>query len=184
MSVLQNWVEALPLRMQSTLILSLRGPDTHACPHVKAIQRWMRGLTFKPGNPDNVAEFMGHRPEPGITEKSPLAKELEFCTQHFYSHLMHGLEVIGYMHPDADEAAVARCIYFDMCLLMHNLPEPQDMFEARLKQRVWPGGGQPDDFTEAMAILEKERQSHVFNKKEIPNADSGKKARSDATNDA
>ena len=53
-SVLQPWVERLPLRMQSTLLLGLRGPDTHACPNVKKISRWLRGLTFRPANPDNV----------------------------------------------------------------------------------------------------------------------------------
>jgi hypothetical protein len=164
MSVLQNWLEEIPLRMQSTLLLSLRGPDTHACPNIKAIQRWMRGLTFKPGNPDNVAEFMGERPVAGIREKSPLAKELEFCTQHFYSHLMHGLEVIAYYHPVGVDQETARRLYLSMCFLMHLVPEDQIAFEQRLCERLWPGGKQPNDFEEAMEVLREhgnnDRESH------------------------
>jgi|GEM_PF-4391672 len=93
-SVLQNWLMEVPIRMQSTLILGLRGPDTHSAPSVKAVCRWLRGLAFKPGNPDNVAEFMKAELPERIIEKGPTAKELEFCSQHFYSHLMHALEVI------------------------------------------------------------------------------------------
>src|SRR6266436_5192271 len=160
MSVLQSWVEKLPLRMQSTLILGLRGTDTHSCPNIKIIQRWLRGLTFKPGNPDNVREWM-YDPEaprsqrlPGrIDEKGPVAKELEFCSQHFYAHLMHALEVVAYMHPDFDglksPGQQAFTFYRDMCLLMHLRPEGPEEFKERLKQRSWPKGVQPETGEEA-----------------------------------
>lgn len=158
MSVLQSWLEGIPLRMQSTLLLGLRGPDTHACPNVKKVQRWLRGLTFKPGNPDNVAEFMGGQPE-RIREKGPTAKELEFCSQHFYSHLMHALQVVGYKHPDEATAQLGYFLYRDMVELMHLESEVRAAFEERLKPREWPGGGQPDNFDEAMALLEPQRSS-------------------------
>lgn len=150
-SVLQPWLEEIPLRMQSTLLLSLRGPDTHASPNIKKITRWMRGLAFKPGNPSNVLEFMGDLP-PRIMEKGPTAKELEFCSQHFYSHLMHGLEVIGYNHPDYDIAGHALLLFIDMCNLMHLPPERGDVFRERLKEIEWPEG-QPNTFEEAKAML-------------------------------
>lgn len=151
-SVLQPWLEQIPMRMQSTLLLGLRGPDTHACPNVKAIGRWLRGLAFKPGNPDNVLEFMGHTPE-RIIEKGPAAKELEFCSQHYYSHLMHALEVVAYCHPDGGTAEHAKNLFMDMCSLMHLPVESPADFAARLGRRTWPGGVQPNDFAEAVAVL-------------------------------
>ena len=146
MSVLQSWLEQIPIRMQSTLLLSLRGPDTHQCVEIKKIQRWMRGLVFKPGNPANVAEFMTSIENvPTLYEKGPLAKELEFCTQHFYSHLIHGLEVIAYRHPIPDTSFVAFQLFSGMCFLLHLLPEEKLDFEMRLKQIEWPDG-QPESF--------------------------------------
>ncbi len=153
MTVLQPWLENIPIRMQSTLLLSLRGPDTHRCPEIKKVQRWMRGLTFKPGNPENVREFMADRRDlPTIEEKGPLARELEFCTQHFYSHLMHGLEVIAYCYPNALEQYNALVLYKGMSQLFHLYLEPSHIFEQRLHQIEWPEG-QPNNFEEAIAQI-------------------------------
>jgi hypothetical protein len=155
-SVLQSWLEEIPIRMQSTLLLSLRGPDTHRCPEIKKIQRWMRGLTFRPGNPDNVDEFMTHRHDlPKFSEKGPLDRELDFCTRHFYSHLMHGLEVIAYRYPDSKndlgEAATAWQLYCMMCAIFHVAIEDKEDFEERLKQIDWPG--QPENFEQAIEMM-------------------------------
>lgn len=157
MTVLQPWLEEIPIRMQSTLLLSLRGPDTHRAPEIKKVQRWMRGLTFKPGNPANVTEFMTSTADlPKLEEKGPLARELEFCTQHFYSHLMHGLEVIAYRYPDGGIRAEAWGLFNGMCDLFHLKRESWENFEARLEQIEWPGG-QPDTFEQAVEQLLKVR---------------------------
>lgn len=155
-SVLQTWVEGMPIRMQSTLLLGLRGPDSPTpMPHVKAIGRWLRGLTFKPGNPDNVREFMEAKLPERIVEKGPTAKELEFCSQHYYSHLMHALEVVGYMYPYSEGkiGLHALGLYRDMCRLMHLPMENLDDFEQRLCTRDWPGGRQPDTVHDALQLL-------------------------------
>lgn len=153
-TVLQSWLERIPIRMQSTLLLGLRGPDTHCAPNVKRITRWMRGVSFKPGNPMNVDEFMDQGLGMGfIKEKGPVAKELEFCSQHYYAHLMHALEVIAYRHSDAEVASQAFDMYFTMCYLMHVPHEDQQYFEVRLSQIDWPKG-QPDTFEDAMDQLE------------------------------
>jgi hypothetical protein len=156
-SVLQPWLMEIPLRMQSTLILGLRGPDTHVCPNVKKIQRWMRGLAFVPGNPDNCKEFMTNIADlPSFEEKGPLAKELEFCSQHFYSHLMHALEVVAYCYPNGAERLEAFTLFHRMCDAMH-LPVEQKMnFETRLGNREWPGGKQPTTFVDAVSLLDGE----------------------------
>ena len=156
-SVLQNWLVQIPIRMQSTLILGLRGPDTHRSPEIKKIQRWMRGLAFKPGNPANLSVFMHPTTGvPEILEKSPVAKELEFCSQHFYSHLMHGLQVIGYMHPVPQISNRAVTLYREMCFLMHLPPESRQAFETRLGTIEWPEG-QPDTFEDAQDQLKRSR---------------------------
>ncbi len=152
-SVLQNWLMQIPIRMQSTLILGLRGPDTHRAKGVKELVRWLRGLAFKPGNPENVAVFMASMP-PAILEKSSVAQELEFCTQHYYSHLMHAFEVVAYRHPDSDIRTLAYIRFDEMCSLFHLPVEAEDEFEERLKSVEWPGGVQPDDFDDAIAMLD------------------------------
>jgi hypothetical protein len=152
-SVLQDWVVTIPIRMQSTLILGLRGPDTHVAPGIKTITRWLRGLAFKPGNPDNVKEFMHSMPE-AIVKKGPTAKELEFCTQHYYSHLMHALEVVAYKHPNEAASRMALDRYIAMCVAFHLPVETTMEFEDRLGTKKWPGGGQPDTFDEAVDMID------------------------------
>lgn len=155
MSVLQTWVETLPLRMQATLILGLRGPDTHRCPEIKTITRWLRGLTFRPGNPNNVAEFMRVMLPERILEKGPTARELEFVSQHYYSHLMHALEVVAYKYPDGVAAFHSFNLYYDMCRLFHLTVESRQDFENRLRQCDWPEGIQPETGAEAIELLRK-----------------------------
>lgn len=152
-SVLQSWLEQIPIRMQSTLILGLRGPDTHRAPEVKKIGRWLRGVSFRPGNPDNALEFIRDEAPDRIHEKGPAARELEFCSQHYFLHLMHALEVVGYCHPCIDVAQRAHALFCDMCALMHLPAETLEEFERRLGTREWPCGGQPNDVHEAVVSL-------------------------------
>lgn len=147
--VVQDWLSNIPLRMQSVLLLGLRGPDTHKATEVKKFSRWLRGLVFVPGNPDNVAEFMRVENPPLIVEKSDVAKELEFCTQHYYSHLMHALEVVAYCHPDPKIKNVAFIRFEQMCLLLHLPVESSKDFHNRLGMRAWPGIKQPRTAEEA-----------------------------------
>jgi hypothetical protein len=124
---------------------------------VKKVQRWLRGLVFRPGNPDNVHEFMTALGDvPDLVEKGPLARELEFCSQHFYSHLMHGLEVVAYRHPDDTFRNKAFLLFAGMCLLLHLLPESTSAFEKRLCTREWPNGHTPKDYVEVAIDVGKE----------------------------
>lgn len=154
--VVQEWVHTMPLRMQSVLLLGTRGPDTHRVPEVKKLTRWIRSLAFVPGNPENVVQFMlidGMPPR--IEEKSKIARELEFVSQHYYSHLMHALEVIGYRYPIGNVAMYAYHLYYDMCKLFHLPMEERATFEERLRQMEWPEGKQPKDGLEAFNLIEK-----------------------------
>jgi hypothetical protein len=124
-------------------------------PKVKEITRWLRGLTFKPGNtdPTQMRQFMGAMPE-RIKEKSLCHKELEFCTLHCYTHLMHSIQVVAYRHLDCTViGGHAYGLFEDMCSLLHLEPETAEHFEQRLCTKTWPSGRQPDDFKEALEIL-------------------------------
>ena len=152
-SVLQDWLVEIPIRMQSTLVLGLRGPDGFHAPAVKEWTRWLRGLAFKPGNPDNVRQFMHVDCPALLVEKSPIALELYQMPQHYYSHLMHAIEVIAQMHPDSTISGHAAAMYMAMCDAMHLRMEPYHDFMNRLGTRAWPGGGQPDTAQDALRML-------------------------------
>jgi hypothetical protein len=131
--------------------LGLRGPDTHACPNIKIVTKWLRGLVFRPGDPHNL-DFMGQVP-PRIEEKGLCARELEFCTQHYYSHLMHSLEVVAYCHPIGEVRSWAALLFHDVCNLFHLPVEDMPTFQHRLRDHVWFGGGQPDTFADAVSLV-------------------------------
>lgn len=151
-SVLQDWVVGLPLRMQSTLVLGLRRPDGIQAIGVGKICKWLRGLTFKPGNPDNCTEFMGEKPD-RIPDKSSTYDELDKLPLHAFGHILHSLEVVAYKHPSHLIANHAHYLMCDVCAVLHLPVESLGNFEKRLKQIVWPGGKQPNDFNEAVQIL-------------------------------
>ena len=167
LSVIQRWVEELPLRMQSTLLLGLRGPDTHRCPNIKILTRWLRGLTFRPGNPYNVADFMFADLPPRIEEKSPIARELEFVTQHYYSHLMHSLEVVGYSHHNAEVKDYAYLLYQDLCSLFHLPVETYTEFTFRLRQMEWPEDANPETGLEAIELMRRHPEATSERDKKI-----------------
>ncbi len=153
MTVTQSWMENIPIKMQSTLLLGLRGPDNMRIPNVKKICRWLRSLTFKPGDPTNFHEFMELGLPERIKEKSDMARELEYCPMHYYSHLMHALEVVGYCYPDHQIREHAFLLFSDMCNLLHLNPENKIMFFERLGPMAWPGGEQPDTAVQAAKML-------------------------------
>jgi hypothetical protein len=141
------------MRMQSTLLLGLRGPDGHQFKGIKDIIRWLRGLTFKPGNPENVKVFMGSLP-PRIEDRGACYNELMVVSTHFFGHLMHSLEVVAYCHPLNTVSSHALDLFGDMCSMLHLPVEDRLKFEIRLHQVTWPGGKQPDNFDDAIAMLE------------------------------
>lgn len=153
MSVLQSWVEALPLRMQSTLVLGLRGPDGMSTQYIKLWTRWLRGHTFKPGNPANIKQFMLAELPPLLEDKGPLAYELYVMPQHYFSHLMHSVQVVAMKHPAHEVFNHATSMYWAMAEMLHLRPETRAHFEDRLKTIEWPGGVQPDSLVDALALL-------------------------------
>lgn len=144
-SVLQDWVMELPLRYQGTLLTAVRGCDFEA-------KTWTsQGIGYSPGrrltafirycfmNPADSREvdyqegsfFMSTPPEP--------FKPSEFghLPQHWYSHAMHALEIIGYCHPNSYIGEKATRLYREMVNNLHlNMESPIQMRTRLTEDRI------------------------------------------------
>lgn len=141
-SVLQDWVMELPLRYQGTLLTAVRGCDDEP-------KSWVRtGVAYSPGrrltafircsfmNPADAREvdyeegsfFQSKPPDP--------FKPSEFghLPQHWYSHAMHALEIIGYCHPNEHVSEIAQDLYLAMVRNLHLQPESPTRMQARLTE--------------------------------------------------
>lgn len=54
--------------------------------------------------------------------------------QHWYSHVMHALEIIGYHHPNKAIAGEAYMLYVSMVRNMHLNPETEEQQWERLTE--------------------------------------------------
>jgi hypothetical protein len=130
--VLLDWMGELPWKQQSVIISSLRGPDNHYCPNIKKITRWLRGITQNNADPSH--SYMQREEMPTLDD---IEKEFEFCSVHYAFHLLHGLEIIGYKHPDEEVAETARNYYHGLARGgLHLNPETSEQLDDRLKDKV------------------------------------------------
>jgi hypothetical protein len=150
-SVLQDWVMKLPLRAQGTLLTGVRGcdmaPKTPACidegygcstGEGSAERQLVAFLRYCMLNPADAREidvpgaFFQSRPP---TDWKP--SQFGHYPQHWYAHVMHCFEVVGYCHPDAGISFLANKIYARFARNMHLTPEtPEEMFERLTEDRI------------------------------------------------
>lgn len=145
-SVQPDWCRTLPLQQQSVLLLAARGPDgiskVHPC---KRVQRAYRAcvlhaayegglMEWGQGNLSNtfmgLDEFANDNIWKQIVDDFFLtADELP---HHFLMHLLHGVEILGYKHPD--ERFRNRWIRFYLRGVkeFHMLPESEIEMDQRL----------------------------------------------------
>jgi|SRR5580765_2625442 len=141
-SVLQDWVMTLPLRFQDTLLTAVRGCDDEP-------KRWNeRGVAYSPGR--RITAFIRfcfmNPADPREVDKEEGAffmsvppcpfKPSEFghLPQHWYSHVMHALEVIGYHHPVDQVKDFAYECYILMVHNIHLNPETKSQQWDRLTE--------------------------------------------------
>jgi len=141
-SVLQDWVMELPLREQGTLLTAVRGCDDEpkewtsvgvADSPGRRITAYVRWCFMNPADPREVDREVGAF----FQSQSPtLFKPSEFghLPQHWYSHIMHALEVIGFRHPDVLVKNTAYRLYSEMVHSLHLNVELRDQFIARLSE--------------------------------------------------
>lgn len=129
----------LPLREQGTLLTGVRGCDlapkpgdpVHFMPE-RSLVGFLRWCVMNPHDPrevDILGAFFQSAPPANSTWKP---SQFGHYPQHWYSHLMHCFEVVGYRHPDENTRRVAYSIYVRFVDNMHLRPEPFDAMVNRL----------------------------------------------------
>lgn len=148
-SVLQPWVTEMPLRFQGTLLTAVRGCDDEpkswskvgvAYSPGRRLTAFIRYCFMNPADPREVdaeegAFFMSEPPEPFRPS------EFGHLPQHWYSHAMHALEIIGYHHPDTIRVRpAAQRLYRKMVKNLHLNPETAaEQWERLTEDRIAKG---------------------------------------------
>lgn len=138
-SVLQDWVMVLPRREQGTLLTCVRGCDlTPKMPLDSTERRLVSALRYAFMRPYDIREvdfepgsfFSSEPPHPSTWKASSLGH----YPLHWFSHIMHSSEILGYRHPDIKIAFLWECIYIKLAESLHLRPETKDAMIARLSE--------------------------------------------------
>lgn len=153
-SVLQDWVMELPLRAQGTLLTGIRGCDlapknpvciderfgcsTGEATAERALVAFFRWCVLHPADVREVdVPGAWFRSTPPADWKP---SQFGHYPEHWYAHIMHCFEVVGYMHPDEAVAAQALLIYVRLVRNLHLNPETKEqMLERLLEDRLVTG---------------------------------------------
>lgn len=132
-SVLQGWVMELGLRHQGVICSVSRGCDTAPKDDAsKLLVRAIRGLIFNSYDP-NPSSFIDRPPIGEIHDRCvAFLKDCDHYPQHYVSHLMHAVEIIGYHHPLHEIQSEFAAFYFSLCKGLHVHPERKKELDARL----------------------------------------------------
>lgn len=132
-SILQDWVMALGLRFQGTLVSAVRGADgVSKDDPIKLLTRSYR---------DAVLVAFDTKPSSFIDKVSNEVVEnrmkmvLDSFDQHnwhYLSHLLNAVEILGYYHPDMDTQLQWNWFYNKMVKKMHLRAETKEELEKRL----------------------------------------------------
>lgn len=150
LSVQPAWCVKLPVQQQSVLLLAARGPDGVDKFHLtKEVVRAYRATVM-------VAAHSGRLLTPSdegdtfMRLRSMMTDEQWYATcavffnycddlpHHYYMHLMHGAQIVGYKHPDIVLRSNWRFFYGACCRNLHVNEET----EAQMDNRLNDGGRQ------------------------------------------
>ncbi len=130
--VILDWMCKISWKQQSVVLSSLRGPDNHYSPNLKRLVRWLRRATQN--NADPRHSYMQKDDLPSLED---IEHELVFCNLHYVTHLMHGLEIIGYKHDDNQIKKIARNYYEGIVKdFFHLNPEQEKKLDKRLEDKI------------------------------------------------
>lgn len=147
-NVVQSWVSTLPMRAQGTLLTGIRGCDlapktpvgiderygcsTGECSAERHLVAFFRFCVLNPADPREVdipgAWFQSKPPD----HWKP--SQLGHYPQHWYAHLMHCFEVVGYLHPHPAIGNIAINIYQRLVRGLHLTPETKEEMLLRLTE--------------------------------------------------
>lgn len=151
-SVLQDWVMELPLRAQGTLLTGIRGCDLAPKNPMNIEERY--GCSTGENTPEReLVAFLRY-----CVLNAADSREVDVCGAwfkstppklwkpsqlghyplHWYSHIMHCFEVIGYCHPDVENTGFqARNIYYRLVTSLHLKWETKsEMLERLTEDRI------------------------------------------------
>jgi hypothetical protein len=144
-SVQPEWALDLSIQQQSVLLLACRGADGIAKNHPsKVLQQQYRASVL-------TAALYGRQILWGEKINCTFMNLNSFCDtfiwqiavydffqsvdslpHHFYMHLMHGAEILGYKHPDSRFRENWRNFYYSCCHDLHLTPETEEQMDGRL----------------------------------------------------
>lgn len=146
-SVLQPWVEALPIRQQGVAILALRGPDgmrkeSAAKPVIRALRACVlnsgrHGVPMGLGESFDGDRFMSMALISSTQAWDEVMKDffasIDEFNLHFFQHLIHAAAVVGFAHPIPQVRNHWLAFYHKACEKLHVTPETQTAFAHRLR---------------------------------------------------
>lgn len=147
-SVLQPWVEQLPLRAQGTLLTGIRGCDvapkvpcdiderygcsTGESSTERKLSAFLRYCVLNPADPRETdipgSWFQSSPPD------NWKPSELSHYPQHWYAHIMHCFEIVGFCCPNLSLARDAYQIYYRLVSNLHLQTETKGMMMDRLTE--------------------------------------------------
>lgn len=136
-SMLRKWVQELPLREQGVLLSGMRGCDMAPKVPLDSTERqlvsYLRYLVCHPHDGSEVGAAPG-----AYMQRHPPAEwtpsEFGHYPQHWYAHIMHAYQVVGYRHPDKHTGLVAASIYRLFVSNLHLEPESFPTMSKRLSE--------------------------------------------------
>lgn len=145
LSVLPTWISGLPLQQQSVLVLALRGPDGQP-KHTtfKPLLRAYRGTILRAARYGRFLEF-GEKADSFMSldefayidiwakrVHDFLHDEADGANLHSYTHFMHGVEILGYKHPEPRHRERWLPTYIDFVHRLHLNVETEEQMDNRL----------------------------------------------------
>ncbi len=150
-SIFQNWVCRLPYMQQAVIASGIRAMDGWEKLHQgKHMMRWIRRacmISSFEGYPIDTpfgsggGSFTGSAPSMLTLEviADLFINSRDSMSQHFYTHMMHTIQVIGYKHSDVGIRGYFYYVYKRMVNAMHVEPESQERMDKRLcdNEQTW-----------------------------------------------
>jgi hypothetical protein len=143
--VFQEWMFPLPMQQQSVLVLACRGPDGIPKHHPsKGVVQRYRASVLKAARLGRVmlsdenegGDFLTLEHFTDDHHWSTLLRDffenVDGIAHHYYMHLMHGAEIIGYKHPQNLFRDRWGQFYSLCCKNLHLPPESEGAMDARL----------------------------------------------------
>jgi hypothetical protein len=143
-SVQPVWCRKLPVQQQSVLFLAGRGPDgvarVHPCKPVVTAYRACVFIAAKYGRALRFGEKADTFMSLDVFEDDMMWGEAvktfflhhDSLPKHYLNHLMHGVEILGYKHPDERIRRRWHKFYLELVEDAHLKPETESEMDSRL----------------------------------------------------